>query len=249
METFFSVRNQDLDRLSPNEAVDLLRELLWAEATVLGIGKHLINVPSAITVRDGGVDAEVQNPHEQAGQGLIKHGLTRYQVKTGEFSPSKSRNIKSILYRNKSRELQPRVKSCLDNNGTLVLVLLGWDDPEPRDAWLSDEFRQELASIDQTYQNARIEIWPQNKIIGFLKAFPSLALRVSGRDRARFQTHWSWSKQDDMRSELKVGVGQSDFVSNIQTELRQSAAAAHIRVWGEPGIGKTRLVLVPCNII
>ena len=30
------------------------RELLWAEATTLGIEKNLINVPSAITVADGG---------------------------------------------------------------------------------------------------------------------------------------------------------------------------------------------------
>lgn len=245
MVTFFSVRNQDLDHLSPNEAVDLLRELLWAEASVLGIGKHLINVPSAITVRDGGVDAEVQNPHDQPGQGLIKQGLTRYQVKTGEFQPSKPSNIGSILYTctNKSRVLKPRVKSCLDNNGTLVVVLFGWDDPEPRDAWLSDKFRQELASIDQTYQDARIEIWPQNKVIGFLKAFPSLALRVTGRNHARFQTHWSWSQQDDMRNGLKAGAGQSDLISNIQTELRRGPAATHVRVWGEPGIGKTRLVL------
>jgi hypothetical protein len=243
METFFSVRNQDLDRLSPDEAVDLLREMLWAEASVLGIGKNLINVPSAITVRDGGVDAEVQNPHGQAGQGLIKHGLTRYQVKTGEFKPSTSSNIKSILYRNKSRELKPRVKSCLDNSGTLVIMLFGWDDPEIRDDWLSNEFRQELANVGKDYENASIEIWPQNKIIGFLKAFPSLALKVTGRDRSRFQTHWSWSQQDDMRSGLQAGARQSALIANIQTALRQSAADTHIRAWGEPGSGKTRLVL------
>lgn len=48
METIFTVRNEDLNRLNPEEAVDFFRELLLAEATSIGIGKNLINVPSAI---------------------------------------------------------------------------------------------------------------------------------------------------------------------------------------------------------
>nr|QNO52158.1 hypothetical protein MDNCFBIC_00028 [Methanosarcinales archaeon ANME-1 ERB6] len=39
---------------SDMQSVFFFRELLWTEATVLGIGKNLINVPSAITVADGG---------------------------------------------------------------------------------------------------------------------------------------------------------------------------------------------------
>lgn len=72
--------------MSPQEAVDLFRELLWAEATTLGIGKNLINVPSAITVTDGGIDAEVQNVQVSGGLGIIKQCLARYQIKTGRFS-------------------------------------------------------------------------------------------------------------------------------------------------------------------
>jgi hypothetical protein len=78
MDTIFTVENGDLERLSPQGAVDFFRELVWAEATVLGIGKNLINVPSAITVADGGIDAEVQNVPVSGGHGIIKQGLTRY---------------------------------------------------------------------------------------------------------------------------------------------------------------------------
>ena len=88
MDTIFTVKNADFDRLSPQEAVDFFRELLWAEAAALGIGKNFINVPSAITVADGGIDAEVQNVSASGGQGIIKQGLTRYQIKTGNFSLS-----------------------------------------------------------------------------------------------------------------------------------------------------------------
>ena len=39
---------------SDMQSMFFFRELLWAEATTLGIEKNLINVPSAITVADGG---------------------------------------------------------------------------------------------------------------------------------------------------------------------------------------------------
>ena len=74
--------------------MDLFRELLWAEATATGIGKNLISVPSAITVADGGIDADVTDAEPQGGQGLIKEGMTRYQIKTGSFS---LRNYLKIL--------------------------------------------------------------------------------------------------------------------------------------------------------
>ena len=77
METIFTVRNEDLERLDPEGAVELFRELLWAEASRLGIGKNLINVPSAIFVKDGGIDAEISGVDSNQWQGIIKPGLTR----------------------------------------------------------------------------------------------------------------------------------------------------------------------------
>ncbi len=40
-----------------------------------------------------------------------------------------------------------------------------------------------------------------------------------------------------------AGQPQEEFISNIQNALRKDGEATHIRVWGEPGIGKTRLIL------
>lgn len=243
MDTIFTVKNEDLERLSPQEAVDFFRELLWAEATTLGIGKNLINVPSAITVADGGIDAEVQNAQVSGGQGIIKQGLTRYQIKIGNFSLGDNSHVKKILFKDRSTELKPRIKSCLDKDGTLVVMLFGWDNPETKDEQLINKFREKLVRINQKYNNAKIEICRQNNLISFLKPFPSLELQVTGRDQARFQTHWSWSQQDDMKKEFKAGEVQKDFISNMQNELRKNNDAVHIRVCGEPGIGKTKLVL------
>lgn len=249
IETIFTVKNQDLERLDPQESVDIFRELLWAEATSMGIGKNLINVPSAITVADGGIDAEVRNVTISGGQGIIKNGLTRYQIKTGEFSLQSNANIKKILLNEKSTKLKTRVESCLDNNGTLVVVLFGWDNPETKDKQIIDGFKEILKKFDLNYMNAKIEIWRQNNIISFLQSFPSLCLKVNRRGGSMFQTHKSWSMEAEIRREFRAGQVQEELISKIQNELRGDVnEAIHIRVFGEPGIGKTRLVFEATNI-
>ncbi|MBI2854573.1 MAG: hypothetical protein HYX87_06605 [Chloroflexi bacterium] len=243
MDTIFTVHNTDLERLSAEQAVDLFRELLWAEATTTGIAKNLINVPSAITVQDGGVDAEVQNAPIAGGQGLIKQGLTRYQIKTGSFSLSGDAHVKDILFRKDATDLKPRIKSCLDIGGTLVVVLFGWDNPETQDTQVKQKFIQHLRAADGQYADAKIEVWRQNNLRSFLSKFPSLALSVTGHDHALLQSHRSWSRQDDMLRDFVGGVPQHESIETLRTELRKETRAVHVRVWGEAGIGKTKLVL------
>jgi len=243
IETIFTIKNEDLSRLGPEKAVDSFRELIWAEATTLGIGKNFINIPTAITVSDGGIDAEVRNVKIRGGQGIIKQGLTRYQVKSGKFSLTRNQNIKNILFKDKSNQLRPRIKSCLDKNGTLVIVLFGWDNPDVLDNQLEDKFREKLISVNKKYKTAKIEIFRQNNLIGFLNNYPSLALRVVGREQLKFQTYNSWSNEAEMRREFQAGKAQKDMIFNIQNELRNQNEALHVRILGEPGIGKTRLVL------
>ena len=243
METIFTVQNEHLESLTSDEAVDLFRELLWAEATATGIGKNLISVPSAITVADGGIDAEVVEGQPQGGQGLIKKGLTRYQIKTGAFSLSGTAEIKDILFRSGTTELKPRIKSCLNSDGTLVMVLFGSDNPEREDDQTKQKFIAVLKGVDNRYNNPKIEIWRQNHLRGFLSRFPSLALRAIGRDHMQFQSLASWSSQDDMVATFQEGEAQRELVEALRTDIRNAVSAVHVRIWGEAGIGKTRLAL------
>jgi len=241
MSTIFTVTNDDLNRLTPDGAVACFRELLWAEATALGIQKSLINVPSAIYVDDGGIDAEVQDAPASQGQGIIKPGLTRYQIKTGSFSLSGDGDIREILF-NRSG-LKPRIRTCLDQEGALVVVLFGSDNPERQDQQVITKFKEQLATVSPEYNEAKIEIWRQNQLIGFLEPFPSLALQISQRERTRFQTHRSWSQDAEMRRPFQAGPHQETFIANLRQALRETDEAIHIHVQGEPGVGKTRLVL------
>ncbi len=243
MSTIFTVTNDDLNRLSPDGAVACFRELLWAEATALGIQKSLINVPSAINVGDGGIDAEVQDAPANRGQGIIKPGLTRYQIKTGNFSLSGDGDIRKILFKENSSELKPRIKTCLDLEGVLVVVLFGSDNPEREDQEVIDKFKEQLTTVSAEYNEAKIEIWRQNHLIGFLTPFPSLALQISQRDQVRFQTHQSWARDAEMSPSFQAGPRQEEFIIALRQTLREPSEARPIHVQGEPGIGKTRLVL------
>lgn len=243
--TIFSVESRDLAHLGADLAVDVFRELLWAEATVMGIGKHLINVPSAITVADGGVDAEIRDVPISGSQGIIKPGLTCYQIKTGEYSLREKSNIRKILFtpRSKGTALEPRVQACLDNHGLLIIVLFGWDKPETRHGEFVDLIKDELTKFESNYENTNIEVWQPNHLIGFFKQFPSLALRLKGLEGAAFQAYQSWAENEDMQGSFETGEEQINLIKALQTALRRDEGAVHVHVMGEPGIGKTRYVL------
>ena len=133
-----AVRPADLERLGDKEAVDLVRHLIWADAAASGIGGDQINVPVPQDVRDGGADAEVLHSAADSRYGIIKRGNTRYQVKSGRFSPTEA-GIKKILF-NDDGGLKGRIKSCLDKGWTLVVAFTKWDDPDQTDNAAADRF-------------------------------------------------------------------------------------------------------------
>lgn len=75
-----------------------------------------------------------------------------------------------------------------------------------------------------------------------MERYPSLCLDFGGLGDVRFQSVQSWAANGDMTPLVEVGSPQRDFITRIQTALLGSDVQ-HARVIGEPGIGKTRLVL------
>lgn len=247
----FTVTNEDLDRLDPAEAVRFFRELLWAEARRLGIGLSQINVSSRVNVPDGGVDATVDADLSTAQSAIIRQEKTCYQIKSGQtFKPwQKSIIMKELFGSNEAarQHLGEGIRACLDAGGTYVLVCTGIDlvDSEHRDAL--NHLNEYLKGCG--YQSPRVEVWSQNHLIGFLQRFPSLSLWANRRSDAEFQTHQSWSQNGDIRVEngdVRVefvpGQAQDDLISQIRRDLRRNDDTVHVRMLGEPGIGKTRLV-------
>ena len=244
-ETIFDVKKGYLARLGQKEAVDFFRQLLWAEARRIGIEITKINVSSDINTPDGGVDATVDEIQIPTGSGIIKFGKTSYQIKSGNtFKPWQESEIKKELFGTKTPERQylgESIRACLDAGGTYVLVCTSIEPNDSNQRKALNNINKYLKACD--YPHPKVEVWGQDKLIGFLKFFPSLALQVNGRGGAAFQTHNSWAQDEDMRVKFVHGQSQDDSIAIIQKELRRNDDMVHVRVWGEPGIGKTKLVL------
>jgi hypothetical protein len=243
--TILTVRNEDLARLGAGEAVDFIRELLWAEARRIGLSTTEINVSAAVNMPDGGIDASVVGTAAMPTDAILKPGRNSFQIKaSGAFKPWRRPHLKKELFGKKhpAREnLGESVHRCLEENGTYVLVCTKCDLDESRQSTAAAELKKLFATCG--YNDARVEVWSQNTLVGLLHRFPSLRLKVNGRERVRFQTHRSWAQQEEMNREYKAGEPQNTIITNLTGELRaKHAAAVHIRVVGEPGIGKTRLV-------
>ena len=243
--TIFTVTNDDLGRLDERTAVDFFQRLLWAEARRIGIEISKINVSSRIHVPDGGVDAAVDEVQIATGSGLIRPGRTSYQIKAGQsFRPWRESEIRKELFGTKTpkrQHLGESIRACLDAGGTYILVCTGIDLVETQHRNALNHIKNYLEQCG--YLNPKVEVWSQNNLIRFLNFFPSLALWVTRRDNAQFQTHTSWSQDANMQVPFFPGQPQNELIANIQNELRRNDETVHIRVWGEPGIGKTKLVL------
>ena len=243
-ETIFTVRNENLTQLKQSKDVDFFQKLLWAEARSLGIEISKINVSRWVNVPDSGVDATVDDVQSETGQGIIKQGKTSYQIKSGaSFKPWQKSVIKKELFGTKTPELQnlgESIRACLDADGTYVLVCTGIDPVESQRQQIYSYIEEYLKQCG--YSHPKVEVWTQNTLIGFLGAFPSLALWVNGRSHAEFRTHQSWATNADMQVEFIAAEAQHELIDKIRTELREKVNAVHVRVLGEPGIGKTKLV-------
>ena len=244
IDTIFAVKNEHLDQLDQNTAVDFFQKLLWAEARRLGIELSKIYVSSWVNVADGGVDASVDDAQIANGYGIIKQGKTCYQIKSGAtFKPWEPAQIKNELFKGTPdrQNLGDSIRACLDVDGTYVLVCTGIDPTEPRREKIRSHIEEYLKQCD--YSHPKAEVFTQNTLRGFLESFPSLALWVNGSAGYIFQTHQSWSEDATMRVSFVPGKSQDDRISEIQEKIRQNNDAVHVRVLGEPGIGKTKLVL------
>lgn len=242
MLSLIDVVSDDLNHLSPTEAVDLVRNLLRSEADASGIKSSAIDVPSNINARDGGIDGVVRDAEHDGKHGIIKKGTTTYQIKSGSFRANAS-DVKDILF-DKSGKLKSKICDCFKAGGTFVVVFTGWNTPTPKQD-LQSMFVEQAAKAG--YKKARIEVWCQNTIIGFLEHFPPLALSVKRVYSLPLHTHQEWSGMADMLVQMHLGKAQRAFVNSMRTELRDNRHA-HVRVSGDPGIGKTRLVLEATSV-
>lgn len=134
---------------TPRRAVDLIRDLLWAEAGRQNVNPFKISFSDKIYTADGGVDGTTINIHPKR-EGLLFGGTTYYQIKWGEgFDPRKKANLeKELLEKNKT--LKPKLNELAKKKGTYVLIWFGGsftgNDHEKCCQQIKDIFKQKSYS-------------------------------------------------------------------------------------------------------
>lgn len=253
----FDVKTDDLTQIEAGQAVELFRQLLVIEAVKAGIPITGVDVPAAINIADGGIDAEVASlSGTLLPAGLISEGLTRYQIKTGSFSASTASDIRSLLVQPKfavgahqriKEELQPRVLSCFEKSGTFVVVLFGSDLVGTADDHGVTQIREFMAAIDPAFAEVAVRIIRANQLCSAIKVLaPGIAMRlnrVQGYDAAVFHDLSFMAESCD----LEIGVYQpTEELDRAAEQIMRAADSVngfqHVRVLGDAGAGKTHLI-------
>ena len=88
-----------------------------------------------------------------------------------------------------------------------------------------------------------IHVWRRHQIAEIVNGFAGLALVIKGSQGTRLRSVDAWSRLDEMSVPFIPGPEQSEILKRLQEALRNETDRTPISVLGEPGIGKTRLVL------
>ena len=232
------VPKEILSKITKERAVDLVRDLVDTDARDSNIPLDIISFSSETDTADGGIDGKVNGSDKKSKMGTIKKGLTCYQVKSGGQGPIPS-TIKKILRTNNGKgEIKPGIKNCFDEDGTLVIVFTGVDTPIHK----INEIYENLNEYLPEYENPHLEIWVQDNLRRFLKSHPRLSLKILKINAEWFCSYQEWASQEYMNNRIFLGPAQEGFIDGLKRRLPRKSTE-HIRVTGEPGIGKTRLVL------
>lgn len=254
----FDVTTDDLIQIDATQAVDLFRQLLVIEAIKVGIPCTSVNVPSAITVSDGGIDAEVEMLPSGGAlpAGLISSGRTYYQIKTGQFSASTASDIRSLLVQpkfqagnhdRKKDELQPRVLSCFENGGAFVVVLFGSDLVGTTDDHGVAQIKEFMAKIDPAFATNEVRIIRANQLCSAIKMLaPGIAMRLN---RAQGYDHSVFHELSFMANSCGLEIEVYQPTEELVRATEQITNAAnnlngfqHVRILGDAGAGKTHLM-------
>jgi len=227
--------------LSPEAAVIHFRELLFCEAQYVGLRPDAVTISANLFVPDGGIDAQVEADCVLPEDTLLRPGRNGFQLKTGtSFKPWQKHSLEKELL-SRSGELVSEVKQTLEVGGHYVLVCFGLDfTPKQR-----NNSKTMIAGLFSKHgfpaHDARIDILGQAQLKPYFDRYPSLLLSLMGGSDEDFLSVPEWSKHEHMSKALIPSEEQSKQISLLRERLKNGAK--HLRVLGETGLGKTRLVL------
>tara|TARA_R110000850_G_scaffold32282_14_gene88661 strand:+ start:13775 stop:17713 length:3939 start_codon:yes stop_codon:yes gene_type:complete len=238
-KTIFDLSTDDLSTLDSKKAVEAFRDLLWAECRRNQIPTSELKI-STLEIPDGGIDAEFSASSKIiAKDSFLDGGACFFQIKAGQSWKPWQRTFAKKELLNKQGNLGSEVHRCLTEDGWYVLVCFGNDLTSDRIIKTRENIKEILSS--EGFPDAKVKIWGQHQLLGHFNRFPFLSLQILGRNKYKLDSWASWDTAGEMSVPLELGEAQQQLLDEIRRLVRDRDVS-HIRIIGEPGLGKTRLV-------
>ncbi|AJP48077.1 hypothetical protein PG1C_05585 [Rugosibacter aromaticivorans] len=229
--------------LTPERAVVVMRAILRSECGYAKLRPTVLTISSRLTIADGGIDAEVNVPPGPTipTDCIFQTGLTGFQIKSGtSFKPWTPSSIRGELLDSRGK-LYSEVERLIRRGGRYTLLCTGHDmTPEQR-----NDSRQQiavvLAEVGFGGYEELIEVLGASQVSDFSERYPGTASLLAVDP---IQEAWileEWQRDAHMANVFEASPEQSQMIARIRAGLQ--GETKHIRVLGEPGLGKTRIVL------
>ena len=229
--------------LTPEHAVVVIRALLRAECSYAKINPTALTISDRLTVADGGIDAEINSPpaHVVPTDGIFRPGLTGFQIKSGTaFRPWTTGAIRGELLDSKGK-LYFEVNRLFRRQGRYTLLCTGHDLTPKQRSDSRDQIAAVLVEAGFEIDEEHVEVLGASQIAEFAERYPGVASLLMTDPIQEAWVLEDWQRDAHMANPFEASPEQSQIIDRIRAGL--AGESKHIRVLGEPGLGKTRIVL------
>lgn len=227
----FDITADRIEGLGPR-FTEFINRLLQVEAKSHGLAGHLLTVNIKETTRDGGVDAATRDAERTD---WLPVGNTAWQFKRSGLGATGCAN-----------ELGGATwaHEFLRNGGSYVIAIgaaLPDDHVEERRLKVAEKaIELNLIAADD---RERVRVYDANAIARWASRFPSLAIsQVAGGPGSVAIDFESWSGKFPYQAHWTPDPAREIATKTLRERIT-SAGVVEIRIQGDSGIGKTRLVL------
>lgn len=243
MNSIWAVPISSVVSLSPERSVTVIRAIFQSECGYAKLGPSSLTISDRLMTPDGGIDAEINVPHGHVipSDCIFQSGITGFQIKSGTtFKPWTLSSIKSELLNSKG-ELCSEVDRLVKRKGHYSIICTGHDlTPEQRNDAKSLVIATLAEKGFEEYEG-KIDVLGASQLAEFAERYPGTASQLMTDPVQEAWTLEEWRQDAHMANDFEESPEQSEIISRLRENLK--AEAKHIRILGEAGLGKTRLVL------
>jgi hypothetical protein len=250
------IESKHVDRLSPDELTEILRDLLHLEAIQCKMDNYQIYVPDKITRADGGEDGGI-TCRKINGSIWINNKNIIFQNKAKNLTPSECENeffeIVKIKGKkgpkskkgNSRRIFKKQIDKVLKAGGKYILFM-GYHPGSKQDLDLRiDAFIKACKKSGRIFKRKQFDVYDSRKIADWVNNFLPIIIKVQSFNGISRPIGLITLKE---LSEYKF-IRENIFYTNsiLESNIKQIQNAivnpkTCIRVLGFSGIGKTRLI-------